>query len=133
MVALWKDKEKRIVDKNLYSKTAEEFALLLAQEQRNNNNLNRRSQIRKFYDEIVKLNNLTRQRPKDEWKNILPLIHILIAKAAYAEGRKLVSENFRIMIKDCINEIDIPDDLEVFTSFFESLMGFYRLYAPKNN
>lgn len=133
MVALWKDAEKRIVDKDLYSKKAEEFARLIAEDQKvsKGGKLNKRSQIRKFYDEILRLDAVSKQRP-EEWVNILPLVHMVIAKTAYAEGRELVSKNFSSMMSDTINRVETPADLHVFATFFEAVMGFYRLYSKNN-
>jgi len=80
---------------------------------------------------VVRLSILGKTRPK-EWDNILPLVHMLTAKAAYAQGRKLISKNFMIFIKDSIDQIERPEDLEVFSNFFEAFMGFYRLHGPNN-
>jgi len=57
---------------------------------------------------------------------------MLTAKAAYAEGRKLVSPNFTEFIRDNIPNIDEPSHLRGFAGFFEAFMGFYKLYGPKN-
>ena len=49
---------------------------------------NKRTQIRKFYDEVIRLNSLANNKTNpEEWDNILPYVNMLIAKAAYAEGR----------------------------------------------
>ena len=53
---------------------------------------------------------------------------MLIAKAAYAQGRKKVSQEFMDLIKGCIAQVHIDKDLDVFANFFESFMGFYRQY-----
>jgi CRISPR-associated protein Csm2 len=89
---------------------------------------NKRTQIRKFYDEVVRLNAAAKANPED-WDTILPFINMLIAKAAYANGRnKLVTDEFVRMLKDCITQVQKPADLDVFASFFESFMGFYRKF-----
>jgi len=66
------------------------------------------------------------------WENIdniiIPYVNMLIAKAAYAEGRKLVSANFTSFMKDSIAQIRGREDLAVFTNLFEAFMGYYKKY-----
>jgi len=129
---LWKDREKQLLDPELFSKTAEALAKKLAEDHnRSGQKENKRTQIRKFYDETVRLDMLTKSR-SEEWVNIIPIVHMLTAKTAYARGRKLISENFMSFIKESVNQIKRPEDLNVFCNFFEAFMGFYRLYGPKS-
>ena len=118
----YKDTQRRLLRHDLFSTEAEHLASTLANASKEQN---KRSQIRKFYDEVLRLNTLAKVNDK-EWDNILPYIHMLIAKAAYAEGRKLVSSDFVEFMKGCIKQIETQRDLEIFADFFESLMGFYR-------
>lgn len=60
----------------------------------------------------------------------IALVHMLVAKAAYAEGRKLVSNEFVGFIRYSVEQIGTQKDLEVFVNFFEAFMGFYRLHGP---
>ncbi len=94
-------------------------------------NPNKRSQVRKFFDEINRLEGIVQADP-DKWRIVLPQIHMLVAKSAYAEGRKLVSRNFAKFIKDSVDQIDKPEKLTVFSNFFEAFIGFYRLHGPSN-
>ncbi len=131
-VILWKDKEKKIIDPMLFSVTAEELAKELRKDHyQSKKKANKRSQIRKFYDEIVKLDLKAKTQP-ESWEHILPLLHMLIAKAVYAQGRKLVSDNFVKFMRSSIMQIDTPDDLSVFANFFEAFYGFYRYYMPSH-
>lgn len=131
-IVLWKDRKEKLLDPELFSKTAEALAKKLAEDhEQSGKKVNKRTQIRKFYDEIVRLDMLTKSR-SEEWVSIIPIVHVLTAKAAYARGRKLISENFMNFIKDSINQIEGPEDLNVFCNFFEAFMGFYRLYGPKS-
>ncbi len=131
--SFWKNRERKVVDPKLFSETAEKLAKELKQDYDKNKKLNKRSQIRKFYDEIVKLNQLkTQQKDQQNWEYILPLLHMLIPKAVYAQGRGLVSENFVDFIRSSVTQIKTPDDLSVFADFFEAFMGFYRYYMPSN-
>ena len=127
-ITLWKDQDRRIIDPRLFSDKAEKLAMEIgAQAQKKK--INKGTQLRRFYDEVVRLNNMAKERPK-EWDNILPYIHMLIAKAAYAKGRGLVSEEFVKFMKDGIAQIEDRKDLVVFANFFEAFMGFYKQHNP---
>jgi CRISPR-associated protein Csm2 len=118
-----KDPEKPVLKPDLFSKIAEELAGRLAKAGRNSN---KRSQIRKFYDEVLRLNALSKANP-DDWEYILPYVNMLIAKASYAYGRNtLVNEDFLNFMKEAISQVHYPRDLDVFANFFEAFMGFYR-------
>ena len=131
-IELWKDSEKKSVDPTLYSAMAEKLSMEMAQDCENSRRrLNKRTQVRKFYDEVLQLEMAAKTR-KGDWDNILPLVHMITAKAAYARGRDLVSENFLDFIKSSVNQISTPDDLKVFANFFEAFMGFYRMHCPVN-
>jgi len=132
MFNLWKDEEKGLMDPLLFSETAEKFAREIAAEGKKNRN-NKGTQLRRFFDEIVRLQSQAKclsENDAEKWSNILPYIHMLVSKAAYAEGRKLVSPSFVTLIKTGIGQIKTPRDLTVFANFFESFMGFYKLYGP---
>lgn len=90
---------------------------------------NKRTQIRKFFDEVVKLNGNLKANP-DDWDTILPYLNMMIAKAVYAKSRnQLVTDEFVNMLKQCIGQVNKPKDLEVFSDFFEAFMGYYRQYG----
>ena len=132
MISFYKDKEKRVLDPKLFSTTAEQWAKKINES--GGGKFNKRTQIRKFYDEVVRYNTLAKVNKEDkkDWDNILPYINMLIAKAAYAKGRNnLVTEDFVGLLKDCVEQIRDPRDLDVFTNFFEAFMGFYRQYGDR--
>lgn len=131
-IEFWKDRNNEIIEPTLFSKQAEELAKTLAKENKEERkNPNKTTQIRKFYDEVLKLETQVRtQSAKKEY--VLPLLHMLIPKAAYAKGRDLVSDTFLNFIKDSVYQIRDIKDLKVFVQFFEALMGFYKQYGPKN-
>jgi len=130
---LWKNKEKEILDPKLFSEEAEKLAKKIGEEGKEDRNKNKNSQVRRYFDEVVRLNTLAQQCDSDEEFNgkILPQVHMIIAKVVYAEGRNLVTRRFVSMMKDGINAIHDRKDLQVFTSFLESFMGFYKVYGPK--
>lgn len=126
MIEFYKNKENRTIRPELFSTDAEKLAKDLVDEKRN-----KRTQIRKFYDEVVRLNTQSRSDPKD-WENIYPYLNMLIAKAVYAEGRNLVTHHFVSFIRESVGQVKAPEDLDVFSTLFESFMGFYRKYGPSN-
>jgi CRISPR-associated protein Csm2 len=127
-VTFYKDESKRTLKADLFSGKAEELARTLSQQ---GDRLNKRTQIRKFYDEVLRLNSIARTSPQD-WDNILPYVNMLIAKATYSEGRNLVTPDFVEFIKKSIGQLKLPEDLDVFANFFEAFMGFYKKYRPSN-
>jgi CRISPR-associated protein Csm2 len=129
MIEFYKNKENRTIRPELFSTDAEEnLAKRFAGADKK---FNKRTQIRKFYDEVVRLNTMAKSNPQD-WDNILPYLNMLIAKAVYAEGRELVTHDFVSFIRESVGQVKAPEDLDVFSSLFESFMGFYRKYRPSN-
>ncbi|PIE68204.1 MAG: type III-A CRISPR-associated protein Csm2 [Deltaproteobacteria bacterium] len=131
-IVFWKEKDKQIVDPDLFSINAEAFAKKMAYDHDDSRGkLNKRTQIRKFFDEVVYLDMTAKSRP-DDWPSISPLVHMMTAKAAYARGRDLVSDAFLQFIRQSVEQVDDPEDLSVFATFFEAFIGFYRLHGPSN-
>ncbi len=130
-IEFWKDRDAKIIDPELFSKTAELFARQIAQDNNQSSKANKGTQLRKFFDEIIRLNMVAKAN-RDGWAGTLPLVHMVTAKAAYASGRKLISNNFMKFIKESVEQVKSPEDLDVFTSFFEAFIGFYKLYGPSN-
>lgn len=131
-IDFWKDRDNSMIDPHLFSVKAETLAKVLAQDcERSGKKRNKRTQIRKFYDEVIRLNMEAKNRDAD-WDNILPLVNMMTAKAAYAKGRNLISDNFLIFIRSSVEQVKAPEDLSVFANLFEAFYGFYRLYCPAN-
>ena len=127
-ISLWKDRERGIIDPKLFSEKADALAQKLSCHKREDKG----SQLRKFYDEIVRLDLLANSNT-ESWENVLPFVHMVTAKAAYAKGRSLVSDDFLEFVKTGIDQIESPKDLNVFASFFEAFIGFYKMHRPKEN
>ncbi len=134
-IKLWKNRDKKIIDPTLYSDIAEQMAKEMKNDlEMSRRRVNKRTQIRKFYDEVVRLDteakrlDMNSDNGREKWDNILPMVHMLVAKAAYARGRDLVSQNFSNFIRSSVKQVTEPVDLSVFANFFEAFMGFYRLY-----
>ena len=128
-IKLWKDKEKQLLDPKLFSKNAEDLAQLIGTEGKTDRNKNKNSQVRRYFDEVVRLNTMA-QSGDTAMEQILPQVHMLVAKVVYAKGRKLVTDSFVEMIKSGVEQIRDRKDLQVFTNFLESFMGFYKVYGP---
>ncbi len=83
------------------------------------------TQLRRFYDEVVDLQERAEENPQI-FAQLLPIIRMLNAKAAYAKGRKKVDENFVRFVKTSIDQIKTVKDLHTFKTLFEAVMGFYK-------
>ncbi|MDD2760140.1 MAG: type III-A CRISPR-associated protein Csm2 [Methylomonas sp.] len=93
--------------------------------------LNKPTQLRRFYDEIVLWDNKANLQP-ERFAEFLPFIRMINAKVAYASGRKLVDDNFVKLINHGIGQIDSADTLRYFKLFMEAFMGFYKEKRPKD-
>ena len=124
MISFYKDKERRLLNPTLFSDVAMDLAEKIYNSGRGK--ANKRSQLRKFFDEVLRLKSLSKN---EDWDNILPYVNMLLAKSVYAEGRGNITSDFTRFIKESINEIRNREDLEVFATFFEAFMGFYRKYG----
>ena len=128
-IQLWQDKQNRALDPALFFQTAEQLAKDIDKEGRESRGRDRNgsTQLRRFFDELVRLN-IQAQAKEHDWGMIKPRVHMIVAKAAYAKGRDLVTDKFVNLIRDGISQVDTAEDLQVFTNFFESFMGFYKSY-----
>ena len=99
------------------------------------------SQLRGFYDELLrweeKVNDGDPGGAKDRLSKHLPLIRMMNAKAAYANGRKvqgrsLVGPSFVTLLRRCLEQVDDdPAALRNGKLFFEAFMGFYKRHGPQ--
>ncbi|MEF3193494.1 MAG: type III-A CRISPR-associated protein Csm2 [Halothiobacillaceae bacterium] len=93
-------------------------------------NRNKPSQLRRFYDELLLWETRVSQQPLNEqaakFTEYLPFIRMLNAKAAYAEGRKLVDSNFIKLLQHTLSEVESPQTLTTCKYFWEAFMGFYK-------
>lgn len=90
------------------------------------------TQIRKFYDKVVELNDKAKHIKTEEFTGeILPFVKMLNSKVAYASqrnsaGGKLVNQAFVDMMNRCIAQVESKEQLEVFKFFFEAVIGFHK-------
>ena len=111
---------------DIFSDIAKEAAKIVRGDTRNNKN--KRTQLRRFYDELVMWNDSVQQseeRP-EKYAELAPFIKMLKAKVVYAEGRNHVDKNFEKLFSHCINEIKSPETLRHCKFFMEAFMGYYK-------
>lgn len=124
---LWQDRAQKKLDPELFSKKAEEFAIQIDQDSKISKGMNKGTQLRKFFDEVLRLN-AQAQVPGADWNLILPQVYMVIAKTAYAHGRGLVSKRFVDHMRQGIEQIESKEDLRIFTNHLEAFTGFYKMY-----
>ena len=115
---------------DLFSNKAQEYAKICSnpinKKNKPDNKLNKGTQLRRFYDEVVLWTE--RSDTADKFRNNLPFIYMIKSKVAYAYGRELVDENFRNLmfgVIDGIKENNIKT-LKNAKLFLEAFMGFYK-------
>jgi len=114
-------------------KSAEIFsdiAQRAAQYIKSNKNVNKTTQLRKFYDELAMWNDrvqLVRENKQGKFQELIPFIKMLKAKVAYAEGRKHVDKSFSEVFNRCIDQINNVETLRDAKLFMEAVMGFCKL------
>lgn len=136
-IRFWKNKEKEIINPDLFDNIAEAWAKKLKDDNTGQNNY---SQIRKYYDEVLLIEQKLTMGSKakktnieEEFKIILPYLKMLRAKVYYSKNRKsqgknLVGDNFVDFINQCLRQINDYKDFQVFKTFFEAFMGFLKYY-----
>ncbi len=121
------DIDLKTVSADLFDKTAKQKAEVIAGDTKSN----KPTQLRKFYDEIVMWEAKSSQHP-DKFAEFLPFIRMLNAKAAYAKGRKLVNEDYVILLNACLQQVECDKTMRHFKLFMEAFMGFYKEERPKD-
>ena len=121
------------LDKDLFDRIAKEAAGIVA----NDKPKTKTSQLRRFYDELLRwearVNDGDPNEAKERLREHLPFIRMMIAKAAYAKGRNLVGASFVRLLGRCLEQVnDDPDALRNSKLFFEAFMGFYKLHDPRD-
>ncbi len=111
------------IDAELFNSVALNTAKTLAASGREQN---KSTQIRRFYDELLMWETKVTQNP-GKFDEYLPFIRMLNAKAAYAEGRKHVDNNFTAFMQHCLQQVTDDKTLRTFKLFFEAMLGFYKL------
>jgi CRISPR-associated protein Csm2 len=126
------------INPELFSDVAEKWAKTvcnagLKQDRKGKKKLERNkiTQLRKFYDEALRFKELVRNGESID--EVLPYLMMLNAKAAYAEGRELITKEFSNMLRTGLEQIDSkrPESIDIFVNFFEAFMGYYKYYESQ--
>lgn len=116
---------------SLFDEVAEAVAKKIAQPEGRGRDLNKGTQLRGFYDELVMWEQKSRRMTEAEFEQHLPLIRMINAKVAYAKGRELVDINYLALMKHCLGQVNSPASLRNCKLFMEAFMGFFKLYGKK--
>lgn len=99
---------------------------------------NKSTQLRKFYDELVmwtdKVHAIGKLEPGQKssevraarYRDSAPFIKMMNAKVAYARGRNHVDDSFEAMFSHCIKSVSDAETLKHAKLFMEAFMGFYK-------
>ena len=116
------------ISATLFSDIAEDCARVVSQAGRD---VNRGTQLRRFYDEIVRLQGKV-GGSAEKFEAQQPFVQMLKAKVAYAKGRKKVDENYNKLLRDVVDRVTDPATLSQAKLFMEAFMAYYKLYDPEN-
>lgn len=116
----------KAIKADLFDRIAQQTAVTIANSK---NTINKPTQLRKFYDEIVMWEGKASQFP-EKFDEYLPFIRMINAKAAYARGRELVDDNFVKLINDSLKQVIDVNTMRHFKLFMEAFMGFYKQERP---
>ena len=113
-------------DKELLNETAKKLAEKIGAGKGGVQN----TQIRKFFDQVLELNNQAKHADDFE-DDVLPFVKMLNSKVAYASVRKsaggnIINKPFVDMMNSCINQVDTREKLNIFKLFFEAVIGFHK-------
>lgn len=118
------------IEPTLYSDVAEYCAQQVAQ-QIGGRDVNKGSQLRRFYDEFVMLQSRV-GKSAERFSAQAPYIQMLKAKVAYAMGRKKVDANFDRLLRDVVDRATDHQRLAQAKLFMEAFMAFYKVHDPKD-
>jgi len=112
----------------LFDTLAEDQARKLDEEARRSKqgmNMNKSSQIRRFYDELVSWQERI-DGDAEKFRQFEAFIRMLNAKVAYAKGRELVGPEFERWFRECIKATTSATALNHFRLHFEAVLGFLK-------
>lgn len=97
----------------------------------------KRSQLRKFFNEIKQLKNqVSKLKPEESISSELRLrIVSLMPKLAYASGRKTIDKNFYYFMKYILESLKkgTRKDFEAFEQIFEAIIAYHTYHYPKED
>jgi CRISPR-associated protein Csm2 len=113
----------------MFSTKAEEIAKLLNDKDKKNDKKYKpdisTTQYRKFYEKILELNEKANGLNEKKFDiKILPFVKILNSKVEYSKERKFCGDNFATLMKESIEKIKSPEELQNFKYFLEAIIGY---------
>lgn len=118
------------IQPTLYSNIAENCAIEVAK-QIGGRDVNKGTQLRRFYDELVMLQGKV-GKSEERFTAQAPFVQMLKAKVAYAKGRKKVDANFDCFMRHIVDEATDHKKLAQAKLFMEAFMAFYKVHGPKD-
>lgn len=91
------------------------------------------TQIRKYYDELVRIQQQAVGSNEEGFKKFLPSIYIVAAKASYAISKKALTQSFGNFIEKNVKSVNKKEDLNDCIMLFEAVLGYLKFYDKKNN
>ena len=83
------------------------------------------NQIRKFYDEVLRLKN--DYEKANNFRKVLPYFKMLKAKANVAYERGNINRNFKIFIEKNVDYVgDDEERFKIFCTFFEAVVAYSK-------
>ena len=120
----------KVLSKDLFDGIAQKCAEQIAAAAKFGDNINKSTQLRRFYDELVLW--AERVGTSDEaYKNAEPFIYMIKSKVSYAKGRKTVDGVFLKFMNTLIDQIKDKQTLKNAKLFMEAVMGFYKTGKDK--
>lgn len=86
---------------------------------------NKRSQIRKFYEYLLRVDRKMHMKDND-YSTVEADLEALIPYVSYANKRKLVSALFQTYIKKNVESVHDEKDMRAFVKHFEALVAFTK-------
>ncbi|SNZ10621.1 CRISPR-associated protein, Csm2 family [Persephonella hydrogeniphila] len=97
----------------------------------------KRSQLRKFFNQVKQLKNqISKLKPEENLHPDLRLkIVALMPKLAYAAGRKTIDKNFYFFMKNLLEKVKegTKKDFEAFEQIFEAIIAYHTYHHPKED
>ncbi len=113
------------LDPELVSKKAEEWAGDFYDPQRNPKENLTSAQMRKFYGEVLAIEE--KLKVKHDFEMVYPQILMLKSKAAYAANpnNRKIPDTFKNWIFKMVDSIKSENDFKAFKLIFEAVVGYY--------
>ncbi|MEF8697963.1 MAG: type III-A CRISPR-associated protein Csm2 [Candidatus Accumulibacter sp. UW20] len=110
-------------DPELFNEDAEAWARKFNEVR--NDRMNKPTQIRRFYDELVGWQERI-DGDDDKFHQYEAFIRMMNAKVAYAKGRALVDDQFVAWFRECLKATTSAKALDHFRLHFEAVLGFLK-------